>query len=170
MFAALTGLRRGEIVYLQWRDIDLVGRKIIIQSSEYHKTKMGGSRVVPLSTGAQHVINSIQERFDPFVFSTANGEHFKEEYVTRKFKEYLRKNEFNENYHFHSLRKCFATWAKEAGTDLYVLKGMLGHKDVRTTEIYTGIPEPSMVKAAESVSNMFEMGLLLGNHNQFSDI
>ena len=52
---------------------------------------------------------------------------------------------------FHLARHTFATLQLEHGTDIYTVKDMLGHTNVRTTQIYGHIVDPSKRKAAEAI-------------------
>ena len=52
---------------------------------------------------------------------------------------------------FHCSRHTFATLQLEHGTDIYTVKDMLGHTNVRTTQIYGHIVDPSKRKAAEAI-------------------
>ena len=51
----------------------------------------------------------------------------------------------------HCSRHTFATLQLEHGTDIYTVKDMLGHTNVRTTQIYGHIVDPSKRKAAEAI-------------------
>lgn len=51
----------------------------------------------------------------------------------------------------HVARHTFATLQLEHGTDIYTVKDMLGHTNVRTTQIYGHIVDPSKRKAAEAI-------------------
>lgn len=50
---------------------------------------------------------------------------------------------------FHCSRHTFATLQLENGTDIFVVKGMLGHTNVKTTQIYAHIVDKSKRNAAE---------------------
>ena len=52
---------------------------------------------------------------------------------------------------FHLARHTFATLQLEHGTDIYTVKDMLGHTNVRTTQVYGHIVDPSKRKAAEAI-------------------
>lgn len=52
---------------------------------------------------------------------------------------------------FHVARHTFATLQLEHGTDIYTVKDMLGHTNVRTTQVYGHIVDPSKRKAAEAI-------------------
>jgi integrase len=65
--AAYAGLRRGELVALRWRDVDLVGRKIIVRRSlsaetELRSTKSGRARKVPLPDQAAAALERLSRR------------------------------------------------------------------------------------------------------------
>ena len=51
----------------------------------------------------------------------------------------------------YTARHTFATLQLEHGTDIYTVKDMLGHTNVRTTQIYGHIVDPSKRKAAEAI-------------------
>ena len=63
IFAALTGMRRGEILNLRWEQIDLQRRIIFIQSSLAFKTKQGKRRVMPMSDIVYSLLRAIRVRF-----------------------------------------------------------------------------------------------------------
>ena len=51
----------------------------------------------------------------------------------------------------HAARHTFATLQLENGTDIFVVKGMLGHTNVKTTQIYAHIVDKSKRNAAEAL-------------------
>ena len=52
---------------------------------------------------------------------------------------------------FHMLRHTFATLQLERDTDIYTIKGMLGHTNVKTTQIYAHIVDKSKRNAADVI-------------------
>jgi integrase len=104
LFAALTGLRRGEIVNLRWTQVDLDRRVLNIQSAGNFKTKKGKRRTVPLHSVALMLLRKKAQESEDFVF-TLNGHRLYEDWITRLFKRYVRKaNVKDKRIHFHSLR------------------------------------------------------------------
>lgn len=61
----------------------------------------------------------------------------KQDWIVHNFKKYVLKANINPKLHFHSLRHTFASWLVQAGVSIYKVSKLLGHSDVKTTEIYS---------------------------------
>lgn len=57
---------------------------------------------------------------------------------------------------FHTARHTFGTMMITAGVDLYTTCKMMGHADVRTTQIYAKIVDSKKIEAVDMVDRMFE--------------
>ena len=138
LFAALTGMRMGEIINLQWTHLNFADRQILITSSDQFTTKTGKTRIVPMNTlvhsTLSHKLSSSQRC--SYVFNRA-GLPFTREYVSKKFKRYIRQQGLNDGIHFHSLRHTFATWLVKEGVSIYEIQKLLGHSSVKVTEVYS---------------------------------
>lgn len=150
-FGALTGMRRGEILNLEWSDVDLERNVITVQSSENYRVKHGKNRIIPISKKLEELLRGI-ERSDPYVFVNAKGEQYRKDYVTRQFKKAVRAAVLNEALKFHSLRATCASWIAVVGVPPLVIKEILGHAYVKTTEAYTRIPTKAMREALEMLT------------------
>ena len=51
----------------------------------------------------------------------------------------------------HLARHSFATNQLTEGTDLYIISKMMGHTDIRTTQIYTKVVDPKKEQAADAI-------------------
>ena len=60
----------------------------------------------------------------------------------------------NKNVSVHTLRHSFATYLLEHGTDLRYIQKLLGHKDSKTTEIYTHVTKTVMDKIVSPIDNL----------------
>ena len=151
IFAALTGLRRGEILNLEWNHVDFDQNLITIESSENYRVKHGKTRILPLSTEVRNLLQCV-EPSDPFVSMTEDGKPYNGDYVTKAFKKYVRSADLDPALHFHNLRATFASWRAQGGATPFQLKELLGHAYVKTTEHYSRIPAEGLRNLVESVS------------------
>ncbi len=144
IFATLTGLRRGEIVNLHWSDVDLQRKTITVQSSPTFKTKNGKKRIVPLSDTAFYILQSKADKnLSQFVF-TLNGKPLYPNWISAIMKKYVVNIGLPKKLHFHSLRHTFASWLVQDGVSIYAIKELLGHSDVKTTQVYSHLQPEQM--------------------------
>lgn len=121
-----TGMRRGEILALTWRDVDLTRRLIRVE-----KSKNGEKRSIPISATLHATLKGIKVRdisgrlFPLAVRSLRVG-----------FERAVEKAGL-EDFHFHDLRHTFATRLVQNGVDLYKVKELLGHKTIAMTMRYS---------------------------------
>jgi integrase len=138
IIAALeTGCRRGELLSLQWMDVNLAAGELTIRAE---KAKTGTMRHLPLSPRLKAVLQLIAN--DPtgaphqptaFVFGNVIGEQIgspKKAWATAC------KTAGITGLHFHDLRHEAGSRLLEAGWPLHHVQEMLGHADVKTTSVY----------------------------------
>ena len=153
LFAALTGLRQGEILNLDWKNIDLERRLISVSNTEAFLTKSGKCRIVPMNNDVFELLSrrSLLKSCSLYVFHL-KGEQLTQSYVGHKFKKGIRDAHLNEALRFHSLRHTFATWLVQSGANIYEVQKLLGHSDIRTTEIYSHLAASELHSAVEKIS------------------
>ena len=81
---------------------------------------------------------------DDFVFADSRGNRLNEDYVSKKFKEYVRVVKLDDKIHFHTLRHSFASLLVQRGVSLYVVKELLGHEALSTTQIYSHLQQQNL--------------------------
>jgi integrase len=143
--AAFTGMRRGEILGLCWKDVDLDGQRVYLT-----ETKNGTLRVLTLNQLAVQVLQSLPVG-EPaqLVFPEVNAAHLSV-YTRRVFA-----SVGIEDASFHSLRHTAASWLVMEGVDLYAVGRILGHKTPRMTQRYAHLSPGYMAAAVNKLDGVF---------------
>jgi site-specific recombinase XerD len=150
LFLFLTGLRLGELVSLQWENVNIKDRTLEI-GDENFTTKSKQIRVIPICETAADILSKkipkIYRKDGNYVFPKDSGYHYSVNYLSKKFKAAVRKAGLSEKIRAHSLRHSFASSLVLSGVSIYEIKELLGHRDISTTLIYSHL-QISTLKAA----------------------
>jgi len=139
-----TGLRVGELVSLDWDDLDLSGRVLRVMG------KGGKERMVPFGRPAGEALRTWLESWggvrrterpegpggEP-VFVNHRGGRLTDRSVRRLLDRYVEAAALAAGVHPHTLRHTFATHLLEGGADLRAIQELLGHSSLATTQRYT---------------------------------
>lgn len=155
--AAWTGLRQGNVLNLKHDQVNLFARTIAIDCEE---TKNGEHLIIPVAGPAFEVL---MKRFKagkktPYIFSENGKTLAYQRAVQRAFEKAVEKAGI-EDFRFHDLRHCFASWNRQAGVDIDTLADLMGHKDTRMTRRYAHIGPVHLASA---------VGLLEQSYQKFS--
>lgn len=156
--AAWTGLRRENVVMLRKAQINLLAKEITVDGTEI---KNGENLRIPIAGPAYEVLASLiinDKTNSPYVFRDEEGKPYNPRKVYNVFKKTLARAEI-EDFRFHDLRHCFASWNRQAGVDIYTLAELMGHKDTKMTMRYAHITPVHLTKA---------IGLLEKSYGEFS--
>ena len=141
--AAFTGLRRGELVALRWRDVDFARSHIRVRASysEGYLTgpKSGKMRSVPMAPDVASTLARLGQRGawtadDDLVFPGQTGSYLDGSALYRRYKLALKRAGLRD-LRFHDLRHTFGTQVIATASILQV-KAWMGHADVDTTMRY----------------------------------
>jgi len=150
-----TGLRRGELLNLQWGDVDLESGRLVVRNRDGFTTKNGHERTVPLRGDALETLRKMNEARSPLdnepVFVDANDDVPKPDRVSKRFKFYVRKAKLadREQLSFHSCRHTTGSWLSMQGVPLRVISEILGHSNTQVTEMYSHLSPDVMDRAME---------------------
>ncbi|MGH8644168.1 MAG: tyrosine-type recombinase/integrase [Gammaproteobacteria bacterium] len=145
-----TGMRRGELLGLEWERLDLEANLIHLNA---HHTKAGKRRSVPLNAEARE---AIMERAcfraqhcpaSPWVFCDRSGRRIGE--VKHSFATACKRARIVA-FRIHDLRHTCAAWLVSAGVPLAEVRDLLGHSSITMTERYAHLA-PENVRAAVAV-------------------
>ena len=150
--AVSTGMRRGEIFNLKWKDIDFENGFIRVE-----KTKNKERRDVPIDAYLMETLKSLTESRakGDLVFLQENGTRITHTFMCVNFKEALEKAGI-EDFRFHDLRHTAASLYATGGSDIMSLKNLLGHKSIRMTQRYAHLM-PDAHHKTRSIINDFWM-------------
>ncbi len=160
--AAFTGLRRGELIALRWRDVDFE-RSAIRVSGSYANGKLttpksGHGRVVPMVPELAAALARLAPREwsvgdDELVFPGELGTYLDGSALRRRFMAACARAGLRP-IRFHDLRHTFGTLAVRGAESIVELQTWLGHAEVRTTMRYTHYRE--LQDAAERLARAFK--------------
>jgi len=157
-----SGMRRGELMNLEWTDLNLVtGMAWIAKTKGGIRT--GKGRWVKLNQEMCRLVG-LQPRLagNPKVFS-----QFTPNSLTVAFRRAVVAAGLN-NFRLHDLRHTFATALRKAGIGIDVIAELLGHADLRQSQIYAHIADESLHQAVQSIEGQFTYRIGKQNSREFS--
>jgi integrase len=146
--ALWTGMRRNEIVTLQWSDIDLDRNVITVQNKIGFRTKSRKSRAIPINSMLrEELITMKSQKPQPA------DRVFKLNYwsLGKRFLRATKAAKLQGNVTFHTLRHTFASHLVMQGVDLASIQEILGHFDVSVTMIYSHLSPGHLAKTVEKL-------------------
>ncbi len=148
-----TGLRVGELVSLDWGDVDLTARVLRVLG------KGGKERMVPFGAPAAKALTAWRDDWDDYIrrqgtsgdpeepiFLSNRGRRLSDRSVRRLVDRYSAAAGVPPGVHPHTLRHTFATHLLEEGADLRTIQELLGHSSLATTQRYTHVDIERLLK------------------------
>ncbi|MDR2742350.1 MAG: site-specific integrase [Treponema sp.] len=146
VLACLTGLRVSDLEELKWGDVD---------RDRLHKRqhKTGDIAHVPLSASAREIIGGCEnhkpdERIFPLLLERGRDAS---NYRIRRL---ARTAGIRKRVGWHTARHTFAVLSLEAGTGIYTLSRLLGHRSVKTTEVYARATDKLKREAVDALPDL----------------
>ncbi len=150
LFSCFTGLRLSDIELLKWE-------KILVENGQhfvkFQQKKTGQLEKMPLCAQAVEILQSVQNLHAEYA---PEGDDRVFILPTRPrlgivLNEWGYRSGLNWRLHFHASRHTFASMALSAGTAFFTVSKLLGHRDLKTTEIYSHSNQKDQIKAIEGL-------------------
>jgi integrase len=141
-----TGLRRGEILALQWGSIDIPNKKIRIWQSVSRvkggqeikdTTKTKKERIIPIDDDLKALLESIPVT-GLFVVGE-NGRGLTLDQFNHRYKEFFEELPEVEYKSAHKCRHSFASYLLNGGANIRAVQALLGHTSLKTTQRYAHV-------------------------------
>lgn len=145
------GLRVSEIVNLKITDIDSKRMQVLIKRSKGKK-----DRYVNLPDSLLEDLRTYYIEYKPkkYLFEGAYVEQYSIRSAQEVFKSALKKAGIKKPVGIHSLRHSYATHILENGTDIYFIKELLGHNDIKTTQRYLHIGKKEISRVRSPLDDL----------------
>ena len=144
-----SGLRRGELLALEPKDIDSDRMLIHVRNS-----KGGKDRYTVLGQSTCERLRAYYKEYRPekYLFEGERMQQYSASSVVAIVREAARKTGISKKVTPHTLRHSFATHLLEQGVDIRHIQTLLGHSSTRTTEIYTHVT----TKQYKNIKNLLD--------------
>lgn len=135
------GLRVSEAINLKVKDLDFENLTIHLKLS-----KGGKDRITIFPEKMKNDLLNLTAGKDKneLVFESERGGKLTSRSAQKAFGNALKKSKIKKDATFHSLRHSFATHLLENGVDVRYVQELLGHRKIRTTQIYTQVTSPKL--------------------------
>lgn len=143
LFSALTGMRHVDIQKLKWKEVVKDGDHWRVNFTQ-QKTK--GVEYTPISEQA-YLLCGDRLDGDRLVFEGLPSPSW----ISKPLERWIKSAGITKHITFHCFRHTFATLQLANGTDIYTVSKMLGHTNVRTTQIYTKVVDKKKESAADAI-------------------
>lgn len=141
-----TGMRLSEVRNLKFEQIDFNDDTIKI------KGKGNKERFILIASSLKEdLINYKKQTWSEYVFSN-NWSKMSERGIQHAIK--IAGKRINKNIHVHTLRHCFATHLLESGVDIRKIQVLLGHSNIKSTQIYTQVSKEEIKKIKSPLDNL----------------
>lgn len=135
------GLRVSEVINLKISDINLEELTIHIKNSKGQKDRISILSEKTIKELDEIIANKSKH---DYIFESERGGKLSTRTAQKIFKNSLKKSNIKKDASFHSLRHSFATHLLENGVDVRYVQELLGHQNIRTTQIYTHVTNPKL--------------------------
>jgi integrase len=145
LLALNTGLRRGELFSLEWRDIDFLHNRLTVRAAASKGAKI---RHIPLNANSRDALKRWQKQPGDSVLVFPGKKGNRLDNISAAWRKLITDAEV-EDFTFHDLRHDFATKTLKAGADIVTVSKLLGHSDLKMTLRYSHVTDETLTAAVE---------------------
>jgi len=146
LFSCYTGLRLSDIMNLEWSNIE--GSNL-----DFKQKKTKNYEYLPLSPTALSLLHFNNSK----IINLNEGKVFKlptNQVVNSHIEKWIKKAGISKHITYHNSRHTFATLTLSSGIDLYTVSKLLGHTDIKHTQIYAKVINENKQKAVNSLPEL----------------
>ena len=142
LFSALTGLCHCDIMKMKWSELSKEGEHYRINFDQ----KKTGVEYMPISDQAYLICGEPKDT-DRLVFEGLQAPSW----INKPVKRWVEAAGIKKKITFHCFRHSYATNQLTEGTDLFTVSKMLGHTNIKTTQVYTKVVDSKKEQAADAI-------------------
>lgn len=153
LFSALTGLRHSDIQKLTWEELQVIRIPKTAKTDEeiqyrinFTQKKTKGIEYMPIPEQAYQLCGEPRNP-EKLVFEDLPDPSW----ISGPLKRWIKSAGITRNITFHCFRHTYATLQLSGGTDIYTVSKMLGHTNVKTTQIYGKVVDEKKQQAANTI-------------------
>ncbi len=147
IFSCLTGLRFSDVKFLKWKNIHYDKENGYLIKFTQQKTK--GVEYLPINKQAVDILgerkNDDDVIFENLVYSA---------YHNKILRKWVEDAGIEKHITYHSSRHTFATLHLTMNTDIYTVSKLLGHRYLKTTEIYAKVIDKKKIEAVTNIPKL----------------
>jgi integrase len=144
LFSALTGLRFSDEEKLVWSEVEYIEGNGYFLNFKQQKTK--GVEVMPISEQAYSLLGErkgpTERVFEGLTYSAYQNKHLAK---------WIGLAGITKEVSFHCFRHSYAVLQLSSGTDIYTVSKMLGHRNLKVTQVYAKIVDKTKREAADKI-------------------
>ncbi len=148
IFSALTGLRWSDVQKLKWSEVQF-NSEMQCWQLVYIQQKTKSPEVLPVSNDAKNIMGE-KQNLDERVFKGLRYDS----YHNIALQKWMLLAGITKKITFHCARHTFATLHITFGTDIYTVSKMLGHSELKTTQIYAKLVDEKKIEAVTKIPNL----------------
>lgn len=131
-----TGLRCSELLDLRWKDVDIKEHTLVVQRGKGGRRRIIGIDGETVRALTQWLPRRSQDDPTNLVFSTRRGGRLDPSYLRHLLPRLAERAGLSKRVHMHALRHRYAVELEQEGAPLSVIRDLLGHSSIATTDSY----------------------------------